>query len=802
MTEIPKSQLDERYRYIERLDSGQSVAQVWRALDLHLDSEVIIKKFGLNVPGRGAKQHFDAEREALSRGLPYVPRLLDTFEDEEGILYLVRDSVPGRSLRKVVEQDGPMRYDRACRAARAAALMAHRFHGDEPAPLAVGDLQAPNFIVEDDDTLWFVGGGATAFLVPRAGTWSASYLSRFAYVAPEMANGPTIQSDVWGVGALLYYLLTGETPPSEGAEAALTRIFALVKGLPDDVAHFLRRAMSPDPDERFSSALLAADALKVLSLLQPARRFPVDVLALPPLTFRRIALSESPVAYAIRRDDPGCLLWARLADRASQLRSLVHGDGLTALGSLDIAPYSHQVETALRVLTTSTMAGGAILADEVGLGKTIEALMIIQELRSRQMAEKVLIVVQPQGVLTWEEEVRSRIRTSGYEPHFRVYDGIADAGYPLLIVSAATLRLPGHREALAAQSYDLVVADEAHMLTGTDGQPNVLGRTIASLTRRRILLLTATPVRRRLRELYTLVSLIRPGFLGTDAEFAARFEAASDHGDAERRALRAILNGIMVRHRRRDLPGLTFPKRTYVTLVYAASRQSGIVPGLLDPLIAYLRSVDANRSAVLFAADVGIRRGVASGLRSAFPGRCVLEFDGSRTDRRNISLLFRDKPGSLLVSGDADAEGMNWQSADVVVQCDIPWNPSTWEQRVGRVYRLGQRGGHVDVVHVVRAGSRDEAVLALYEHALGLFELALGEADSLLDCLPDPALRDVEARIRQAFQSAGVRQGFHTGNGAVLALDTYRQAIVAARKSYASRCRDAEFLDDLFGLGA
>ncbi len=801
MTDVLQTENRTRYEYLERLDAGQSVAQVWLAVDLRLDSRVIIKKYGLNSDMRTAALEYGAERDALVRGLPFVPRIRDTFQEPDGILYLVRDEVPGRSLRRIIEQDGRMHYERACRAARAAALIAHRFHIDEPHPLAIGDLQAPNFIVENDDTLWFVGGGSTALLAKERGHRTHPQISRYAYAAPELSTGATIRSDIWGVGSLLFYLLTGATPPSEGADAALTQLYSLVAGLPDEIGHFLRKTMSVAPEDRFDSAESAAEALRLLALVQPATARRSYIPTLPPLTVRRIATSESPVVHALRRGDARELGWARLSNMSASMKTAIYSKELTALPTLDIVPFAHQLETARRVLTTPTMSGGAILADEVGLGKTIEALIILQELRARQLAENTLIVAQPQGVLTWEEETHSRIRTSAYERGFRIYESPADAGYPLLIVSAATLRLPRHREALSSKMYDLVIADEAHTLSGSDGKPNALGRAIASLSRRRVLLLTATPVRRRLRELYTLASIIRPGFFGTMEDFVDRFEAPTDRADAERRALRAVLDGIMVRHRRRDLPDLAFPTRSYRTLAFSASRSSNVAAGKTRALMQYITKAAHDRRIVLFSSDQHERLALASSLQKALPHRKVFVFGGDRHARRNVSRAFRDSSGAILIAGDNGTEGMNWQSAEVVVHCDIPWSPSIWEQRVGRVYRLGQRGSHVEIVHLVMPGGRDEAVLSLYEHAMGLFDLAIGEVASLLDYLPDPQDRDVQVRLERAFRDGGIRHSFQGGNGAYNSLTRYRAAINDAKRQYAAECEQSDLLDEMFGLG-
>src|SRR5207244_13028040 len=121
---------------------------------------------------------------------------------------------------------------------------------------------------------------------------------------------------------------------------------------------------------------------------------------------------------------------------------------------------------------------------------------------------------------------------------------------------ASALR-PPLRDRLTAVDWDLVIADEAHRMR----RPNsASGRLLRSLRAHHLLLLTATPVQNRLEDLFQLVTLVRPGHLGTPKEFRARFRASGmDTPVANLTELRTRVRDVMVRHRRSEvavsLPG-------------------------------------------------------------------------------------------------------------------------------------------------------------------------------------------------------------------------------------------------------
>jgi SNF2 family DNA or RNA helicase len=166
--------------------------------------------------------------------------------------------------------------------------------------------------------------------------------------------------------------------------------------------------------------------------------------------------------------------------------------------------------------------GRAILADEVGLGKTIEAGMIFKEYLLRGLVRKALVLTPSSLVSQWQEELRDKFGlefASSNDPLFR-QDLERFWSQPLIVASSAAARTARHFEAVPRRPYDMVIVDEAHHLrnhrTRSWQLANALQKTF-------FLLLTATPVQNRVDELYSLVTLLRPGHLNTRKGFLETF---------------------------------------------------------------------------------------------------------------------------------------------------------------------------------------------------------------------------------------------------------------------------------------
>ena len=250
------------------------------------------------------------------------------------------------------------------------------------------------------------------------------------------------------------------------------------------------------------------------------------------LTLFVAALQEPPAERA----------WYELRREAERIALVPGFDRLITLDANAIKELPHQIDVAQRVLRD--MGGRAILADEVGLGKTIEASIIYKELAIRGLARRVLILTPASLVGQWQGELE--------EKFFERFDTPTDPDdWPRAtkaIVSHDRARSRRHAEEILRHRWDLVIVDEAHKVKSHRGATY---RFIEKIERDFILLLTATPLQNDLRELYNLITLLRPGQLGTWQEFKAEHLVSGDHRQPrDPEALRALTHEVMIRTRR------------------------------------------------------------------------------------------------------------------------------------------------------------------------------------------------------------------------------------------------------------
>ena len=245
---------------------------------------------------------------------------------------------------------------------------------------------------------------------------------------------------------------------------------------------------------------------------------------------------------------------------------LVSGfDELICLGQLQFAPFDYQVRAAQTMLRR--FRGRGMLCDEVGLGKTIEAGLVIKEYIGRNVVQRVMVVTPAALVEQWREELATKFGLTGFvtsaDPEFRAAGIEAWNRYPLILASLATARRAENRARLTEIPFDLIVVDEAHHLKNRN---SASWKFINELQRKYILLLTATPVENNLDELYNLITLLKPGQLKTPREFRKQFVVSGDPRLPKNRGqLRDLLGDVMVRHTRSQV-NIKLPARQAHTL--------------------------------------------------------------------------------------------------------------------------------------------------------------------------------------------------------------------------------------------
>ena len=252
----------------------------------------------------------------------------------------------------------------------------------------------------------------------------------------------------------------------------------------------------------------------------------------------------------------------RMMESLHEIESDPGFEELLSLPNLpEVAKMQHQKDAVLRAL--KQMRGRALLADEVGLGKTVEAGIFLKELLLRRLAEKILIVC-PSILLAaqWQNELYEKFGEIALVFGHDIDTSLAWE-CSRLITTYDVLRQPFHAEELLRHRYDLVILDEAHFLNEKE-HADILD-TVKALQKKYFLMLSATPMHRSLEELYNIVSLLRPGHFADLASFKKEFMEPEDEMRAKNvNTLRTLLHQIMVRNRRQDVIDYVFPRRKAV----------------------------------------------------------------------------------------------------------------------------------------------------------------------------------------------------------------------------------------------
>jgi ERCC4-related helicase len=234
-------------------------------------------------------------------------------------------------------------------------------------------------------------------------------------------------------------------------------------------------------------------------------------------------------------------------------------------------PYHHQVTN---LITFCRRLPVTLLADDVGLGKTISAGLIISELISRSRLSKILIVCPKLLGPQWQEELLTKFNIASEIAIGKDLIKADPKETSAVITTYHSARL--HLDSIPQDRFQMLVLDEAHKLRnlyGVEKPPQVAKRFRKALEERRfrfVLMLTATPIQNRLWDLYSLVDLLtvargHQNPFGSEGMFARRFiadnrEQARQLKPEARDEFRSIVYGYMSRVRRGDAK-LYFPDR-------------------------------------------------------------------------------------------------------------------------------------------------------------------------------------------------------------------------------------------------
>ena len=308
-------------------------------------------------------------------------------------------------------------------------------------------------------------------------------------------------------------------------------------------------------------------------------------------------VDETPFFDLLDNPEPSTPQSYELALMSHRIRFAESFESLVCLSSLNqVHSFWYQEETARKVL--KQFRGRALLSDEVGLGKTIEALMILVEYIKRGMVKSGLILTPTPLVSQWKEELKLKFNMdvpSTDDPGFKSDPG-SFWDHPFVVASINHAKSKKNFDLVTAKEYDMIIVDEAHHLKN---RSTLNWKLVNSLKKRFILLLTATPVENNLMELYNLITLLKPGQLATAKAFREKFMTRGDSTDPRNRELlKELLGQVMIRNTR-ALAGIHIPPRFAETVNIDPVESEKAFYKRLEDLVLSLNASQTGRAKVV-----------------------------------------------------------------------------------------------------------------------------------------------------------------------------------------------------------
>ncbi|HSH69574.1 MAG TPA: helicase-related protein [Deferrisomatales bacterium] len=446
--------------------------------------------------------------------------------------------------------------------------------------------------------------------------------------------------------------------------------------------------------------------------------------------------------------------------RLGELRE-AHGLGAHLGGRIELFP--HQLHVAEQACARDPVRW--LLADEVGLGKTVEACLVLNRLLRTGRAERVLVVAPASLTVQWLGELYRKFHQTfalldgarrkdvrrDFGPEFNPFDA-----HPHSVVALEDLVAAPD---LAAQALDaapdLLVVDEAHHLARRPGHPgNAAYRSLAPVcaASRHALLLTATPLEADAHGFFRLLELLRPDVFHCWDAFRADLDSGTPIYPCASATRRNDIGGLPPRvpcpvplppcpaqeralDRERAKPAANPLQRR--RRAAAVERLLGAPSGGDDPRLGWLAEQarawgEAGDKGLVFVHRRDSLEVVKRELEGATRRRVAVFHDDMSPAARDLEVArFADAAGpTLMIATETGGEGRNFAFCRGVVLFDLPWNPVLVEQRIGRLDRISRKRP-VEIHYFVPAAGFGTQVARLYE-ALGIFREPLGGLDHAL----------------------------------------------------------------------
>ncbi len=457
---------------------------------------------------------------------------------------------------------------------------------------------------------------------------------------------------------------------------------------------------------------------------------------------------------------------------ALRLRSMREAGGLGSYLGGRIRLFPHQLHVA--ELASRSDPVRWLLADEVGLGKTIEACLILSRLLRTGRVESVLIAAPGTLVVQWLGELYRKFHQVfvllDAARRGDVHKDLGPEFNPFAVHQRGVISMedlvqdPAAARAALEDPPDLLIVDEAHRLERRPGHPGSAAyRALAPLVAasRHVLLLSATPLEADTHGFYRLLELLRPEAYGGWEEFRDALQAGrplvactsattrADIGGLPPRVPRRVEIGAWPELTTREAAALARPSNTPVRLrerEEALEKAAG-VPARGDPRLAWLASEAPawkrrRQKTLIFVAGRSSLEQIKGEMEFVLRERVAVFHEDLSLAQRDLEVARFGSPEgpSILISTECGGEGRNFEFCRRLILFDLPWSPLLVEQRIGRLDRI-IRARPVEVVYFVPPAGFARCIVEVYER-LGVFRMPLGGLDH--------SLAHVEGAIRAA----------------------------------------------------
>ena len=459
----------------------------------------------------------------------------------------------------------------------------------------------------------------------------------------------------------------------------------------------------------------------------------------------------------------------------------INSEAFKGLIRADLYPY--QREGILK----AAKAGRVIIADDMGLGKTIQAIAVAEIYAREFKINNVLIICPTSLKYQWKAEINKFTDRS-----VRVIEGPLDKRkfqYP----SDEFFKIASYGVALNDVDYlneadfDLVILDEAQRIKNWKTKT---AQNLKHLRSQYAIVLTGTPLENKLEELHSIVEFIDPFKLGALFRFLDKHQIKDETGRVtgyhNLNQIKEVLDDILIRRTKKEilkqLPEridknyfidvtteqwdihqdydsivsrlvrkwqyygfLSEQDRQRLLIALSCMRMVSDSTYILDQKTRYDKKIDelmviindifesGDDKVVIFSQWERMTILVAMELQKLNIDYEYLHGGVPSAKRKDLIENFRNIPSKkVFISTDAGGVGLNLQTANVVINMDLPWNPAVLEQRIARVHRLGQQK-NVRVINFISKGTIEHRILGLIGFKKSIFAGVLdGGEDSVI----------------------------------------------------------------------